>query len=115
MPCWQMTGRFCVLTSAEVVRDRNSIYDASKDKPTVLLLRPSWSQYAVQRRNLGESGIEVSVIGLGTWAMGGAAESWGPVDDRESIAAIHQALKKQPVALRLDNVEVVCEAVIRLL
>jgi len=34
----------------------------------------------------------VSPIGLGTWAMGGTVETWGHVDDRESIAATHQAL-----------------------
>ena len=44
------------------------------------------------RRFLGDSGLEVSVIALGTWAMGGTVESWGAVDDRESIAAIQQAL-----------------------
>lgn len=46
----------------------------------------------MQRRKLGNSGLMVSPLGLGTWTMGGAAESWGPVDDRESIATIHQAL-----------------------
>ncbi len=43
-------------------------------------------------RRLGQSGLEISVIGLGTWAMGATVETWGHVDDRESIAAIHQAL-----------------------
>lgn len=46
----------------------------------------------MQRRPLGSSGLEVSPIGLGTWAMGGHVETWGYVDDRESIATIHQAL-----------------------
>jgi aryl-alcohol dehydrogenase-like predicted oxidoreductase len=46
----------------------------------------------VERRPLGDSGLSVSVIGLGTWAMGGLEEVWGQVDDRESIATIHQAL-----------------------
>lgn len=48
--------------------------------------------FIVERRSLGSSGIEVSALGLGTWAMGGAVEEWGQVDDRESVAAIHQAL-----------------------
>ena len=46
----------------------------------------------MERRSLGKSELEVSVIALGTWAMGGHVESWGHVDDRESIGAIHQAL-----------------------
>ncbi len=46
----------------------------------------------VKRRPLGESGIEVSVIALGTWAMGADVAAWGHVDDRESIAAIHLGL-----------------------
>jgi len=46
----------------------------------------------MQRRPLGDSGLEVSVIGLGAWAMGGDVETWGHVDDRESTAAVHQAL-----------------------
>jgi len=41
-------------------------------------------------RKLGSSNIETSVIGLGTWAMGGWM--WGGTDDRASIAAIHGAL-----------------------
>lgn len=46
----------------------------------------------MQRRPLGNSGLEVSPIGLGTWTAGGDVATWGHVDDRESIAAIHQAL-----------------------
>lgn len=46
----------------------------------------------MERRPLGESGLEVSPLALGTWAMGGYAPTWGYVDDRESVAAIHQAL-----------------------
>jgi len=44
----------------------------------------------VQYRELGTSGIHVSVIGLGGWAFGGGV--WGDADDNESIAAIHAAL-----------------------
>lgn len=46
----------------------------------------------MERRPLGDSGLDVSMIGLGTWAAGGTVETWGHVDDRESIATIHQAL-----------------------
>lgn len=50
------------------------------------------------KRMLGRSGIEVSAMGLGCWAIGGpfwAGETplgWGEVDDSESIRAIHAAL-----------------------
>jgi aryl-alcohol dehydrogenase-like predicted oxidoreductase len=50
-------------------------------------------------RMLGRSGIQVSAMGLGCWAIGGplwsgeAAVGWGEVDDRESIRAIHCALE----------------------
>ena len=49
-------------------------------------------------RQLGRSGIQVSAVGLGCWAIGGPfwagddAVGWGEVDDDESIGAIHRAL-----------------------
>jgi aryl-alcohol dehydrogenase-like predicted oxidoreductase len=49
-------------------------------------------------RTLGRSGIEVSALGLGCWAIGGVWQfldiqaGWGEVDDAESIRAIQYAL-----------------------
>lgn len=45
-------------------------------------------------RTLGNTGLELSVVGLGAWAIGGAgyAFGWGPQDDKDSIATIHAAL-----------------------
>src|SRR5881398_441955 len=40
-------------------------------------------------RELGRTGLKVSEISFGAWAIGGA---WGGVDDRESLAALHRAL-----------------------
>lgn len=40
-------------------------------------------------RSLGRTGIEVSSVGIGTWAMG---DEWGTQQDQESIAALHRAL-----------------------
>ena len=43
----------------------------------------------------GRTGLEISRVGVGAWAMGGAGAdwAWGPQDDDESIAAIHRALE----------------------
>jgi aryl-alcohol dehydrogenase-like predicted oxidoreductase len=52
------------------------------------------------RRVLGRSGIEVSALGMGCWAIGGPfwdgeiPLGWGEVDDQESIRAIHAALDR---------------------
>jgi len=49
-------------------------------------------------RAFGNTNMQVSEIGFGTWAIGGSANvggveiGWGPSDDAESIAAIHAAL-----------------------
>ena len=45
-------------------------------------------------RTLGWTGEKLSVIGLGTWAMGGADWSygWGPQNDQDSINTIRKAL-----------------------
>ena len=42
----------------------------------------------MERRKLGTSLLEVSVVSLGTWGMSGEANAWGPVDDNEAIATI---------------------------
>lgn len=43
----------------------------------------------MEYRELGRTGWRVSAIGFGGWAIGG---TWGPVDDRESLAALHRAV-----------------------
>jgi aryl-alcohol dehydrogenase-like predicted oxidoreductase len=40
-------------------------------------------------RPLGRTGLSVSTISFGAWAIG---SSWGPVDDDESMAALHSAI-----------------------
>jgi aryl-alcohol dehydrogenase-like predicted oxidoreductase len=43
----------------------------------------------MEYRELGQTGWKVSAISFGAWAIGG---TWGTVDDKESIAALHRAL-----------------------
>jgi len=49
-------------------------------------------------RKLGRSGIQVSALGMGCWAIGGpfwekgTPHGWGEVDDNESLRAIQRAL-----------------------
>ena len=47
----------------------------------------------MEKRTLGNSGFEITRIGLGTWAIGGPwLFGWGQQDDDDSIGAIHHAL-----------------------
>src|SRR5712671_930516 len=50
----------------------------------------------MQTKQLGNSDLKLTPIGVGAWAMGGSgwAFAWGPQDDDDSIAAIHAALDK---------------------
>ncbi len=43
---------------------------------------------------LGETGLEITRVGLGAWAIGGGGWEfgWGPQEDEESIGAIHRTL-----------------------
>lgn len=50
-------------------------------------------------RTLGRSGIEVSALGFGCWAIGGEWSrpdglplGWGKVDDAESVRAVRTAV-----------------------
>ncbi|WP_254511493.1 aldo/keto reductase [Anatilimnocola floriformis] len=48
----------------------------------------------MQTRKLGNSDLNITPLGFGAWAIGGGgwAFGWGPQDDADSIAAIHEAL-----------------------
>jgi aryl-alcohol dehydrogenase-like predicted oxidoreductase len=49
----------------------------------------------MDKRKLGNSDLQLTPIGFGSWAVGGGdwQFSWGPQDDNDSIAAIHKALE----------------------
>jgi aryl-alcohol dehydrogenase-like predicted oxidoreductase len=40
-------------------------------------------------RTLGSTGMNISTVSFGAWAIGG---TWGPVDDEQSMLALHRAL-----------------------
>lgn len=44
----------------------------------------------MQYRPLGKTGFDVSTTSFGCWAIGG---TWGPVDDGESMRALHRAVE----------------------
>lgn len=56
----------------------------------------------MERRPFGQTGMTISRIGLGTWAIGGGgwAFGWGPQDDEQSAEAIRRAL-----SLRIDWID----------
>lgn len=62
------------------------------------------------KRKFDKSGLEVSALGLGCWAIGGPFWAgdmplgWGEVDDAESIRAIHHALDLGVTFLDTANV-----------
>ena len=48
----------------------------------------------MQKRKLGESGLELTAMGLGTWAIGGPWQyGWGPQEDKDSIETILHAVE----------------------
>ena len=44
----------------------------------------------MEYRILGKTGLKISAIGFGAWAIGG--NMWGPQDDNDSIAALNKAI-----------------------
>jgi aryl-alcohol dehydrogenase-like predicted oxidoreductase len=49
----------------------------------------------MQTRTLGNSDLNITPVGYGAWAVGGAGWqfAWGSQDDSDSVAAIHRALE----------------------
>lgn len=49
----------------------------------------------LSKRNLGSSGMAITTVGFGAWAIGGGGWSygWGPQDDASSIAAMRRAIE----------------------
>jgi aryl-alcohol dehydrogenase-like predicted oxidoreductase len=53
-------------------------------------------QTQLKTAQLGQTGLEITRVGFGAWAIGGGdwEFGWGPQDDEESIAAIHRGLEQ---------------------
>jgi aryl-alcohol dehydrogenase-like predicted oxidoreductase len=51
---------------------------------------------ALPTRPLGRSGLDITRVGFGSWAVGGGGWSfgWGPQDDADSLATMRHALKR---------------------
>ena len=49
----------------------------------------------LEKTELGSTGMEITRVGFGAWAIGGGGFewSWGSQEDEDSIAAIHRALE----------------------
>jgi len=52
-------------------------------------------QTQLKTTQLGQTGLQITRVGFGAWAIGGGGWEfgWGPQDDDQSIAAIHRALE----------------------
>ena len=52
-------------------------------------------QTQLKTTQLGQTGLEITRVGFGAWAIGGGGWEfgWGPQEDDESIAAIQHALE----------------------
>jgi aryl-alcohol dehydrogenase-like predicted oxidoreductase len=49
----------------------------------------------LEKREFGRTGMEITRIGFGSWAIGGSgwAAAWGPQDDDEAVGAIRRAVE----------------------
>jgi aryl-alcohol dehydrogenase-like predicted oxidoreductase len=50
----------------------------------------------MEKRRLGNSDMDITPLGVGAWAIGGGGWEfgWGPQNDSDSLAAIHEALDR---------------------
>lgn len=50
----------------------------------------------MEKRAFGDSDMKITPIGVGAWAIGGGGWEfgWGPQEDKDSLAAIHEALDR---------------------
>jgi aryl-alcohol dehydrogenase-like predicted oxidoreductase len=93
----------CAATRWQAAGSSNKITEPSSHKKFETGCNTSQSkkgyEFQMFKRILGRSGIEVSALGLGCWAIGGpfswngVPKGWGQVDDAQSIRAIHRALE----------------------
>ncbi len=58
--------------------------------------RPAQAEIPLPKRRLGRTDMEITRVGFGAWAIGGAGWSfgWGKQEDAQSIAAIRHAVER---------------------
>lgn len=68
----------------------------TSDSGSDTVVRTPISSPSITTADLGETGLAISRVGLGAWAIGGGdwQGGWGPQDDADSIRAIHHAIER---------------------
>jgi aryl-alcohol dehydrogenase-like predicted oxidoreductase len=63
-------------------------------KNSELIADSQEGRFALEKRRFGKTGMEITRIGFGSWAIGGSGwgGAWGPQDDDEAVGAIRRAV-----------------------
>src|SRR5882762_10332898 len=69
--------------------------DHHSTTPTWIRVRTKENHMTLPTHALGRSGLQITRLGFGSWAVGGGgwAFGWGPQNDNESLATMRHALE----------------------
>src|ERR1700719_2766953 len=73
---------------------RHCCRPADECRPSSMAICDSYEGFSMETRQLGNSEIHITPLGVGAWAIGGSGwnGSMGPQNESDSIPAIHAAL-----------------------